>query len=41
MGTGFGVVTDIETSPEGTLYVVSISNGEIYEVYRKRREAVK
>jgi glucose/arabinose dehydrogenase len=35
-GTGFGVGTDIETSPEGTLYVVSLSNGAVYEVFRSR-----
>jgi glucose/arabinose dehydrogenase len=34
-GTGFGVGTDIETSPSGTLYVVSLSNGVVYEIYRK------
>ena len=36
VGTGFGVVTDIEPSPEGTLYVVSLDQGTIYEVSRSR-----
>jgi glucose/arabinose dehydrogenase len=35
IGTDFGVVTDIETGPGGTLFVVSISNGAIYEVFRR------
>jgi glucose/arabinose dehydrogenase len=35
IGTDFGVVTDIETGPGGNLYVVSISNGAIYEVFRR------
>jgi aldose sugar dehydrogenase len=33
-GTGFGVVTDIQTGPNGHLYVVSLSSGTIYEIYR-------
>ncbi len=32
IGRDFGVLTDIQTSPTGTLYVVSISNGAIYEI---------
>jgi glucose/arabinose dehydrogenase len=35
-GTGFGVGTDIQTSPAGTLYVVSLSNGAVYEIFRNR-----
>ena len=34
VGQGFGVVTDIETSPDGTLYVVSLDQGTVYEVFR-------
>jgi len=34
IGTDFGVVTDIRTSPDGTLYAVSLSNGAVYEIYR-------
>jgi glucose/arabinose dehydrogenase len=36
VGTGFGVVTDIEPSPDGTLYVVSLDQGTIYEVSRSQ-----
>ncbi len=31
-GRGFGVATDIRTGPNGNLYIVSISQGEIYEI---------
>ena len=33
-GRDFGVVTDIQTGPNGNLYVVSLSNGAIYEIFR-------
>jgi glucose/arabinose dehydrogenase len=33
VGIDFGVVTDIEASQQGTLYIVSLTNGEIYEVF--------
>jgi aldose sugar dehydrogenase len=36
IGTGFGVVTDIEPSPDGTLYVVSLDQGTIHEVSREQ-----
>jgi glucose/arabinose dehydrogenase len=32
IGRDFGILTDIQTSPTGTLYVVSVSNGAIYEI---------
>jgi glucose/arabinose dehydrogenase len=32
IGTDFGVVTDIEAGPDGHLFVVSLSNGAIYEI---------
>jgi glucose/arabinose dehydrogenase len=35
-GTGFGVGTDIQTGPNGNLFVVSLSSGAVYEVFRKR-----
>jgi aldose sugar dehydrogenase len=35
-GTGFGVGTDIHTGPNGNLFVVSLSNGAIYEIFRRR-----
>ena len=34
-GTGFGVGTDVETGPSGNLYVVSLSNGAVYEIFRR------
>jgi aldose sugar dehydrogenase len=34
-GTGFGVSTDIETGPNGNLYVVSLSSGAVYEISRR------
>jgi glucose/arabinose dehydrogenase len=34
-GTNFGIVTDIRTGPNGNLYVVSLVNGTIYEVYHR------
>jgi glucose/arabinose dehydrogenase len=33
-GTNFGVGTDVRTGPNGNLYVVSLSNGAVYEIYR-------
>jgi glucose/arabinose dehydrogenase len=35
IGTDFGVVTDIEAGPDGHLFVVSLSNGAIYEIQAK------
>jgi glucose/arabinose dehydrogenase len=35
-GTGFGVATDIKTGPNGNLYVVSLTNGAIYEIFRRK-----
>ncbi len=34
-GKDFGVGTDIKTGPNGNLFVVSLSNGAIYEIYRR------
>lgn len=34
-GTGFGIVTDIRTAPNGNLFVLSLSHGQIYEIYRR------
>jgi glucose/arabinose dehydrogenase len=34
-GTDFGIVTDIETGPDGNLYVVSFLEGVIYEISRR------
>lgn len=32
VGTGFGVITDIRQSPDGRLYVVSLSEGSVYRI---------
>ena len=34
-GTDFGVGTDVETGPNGNLFVVSLSHGAVYEIFRK------
>jgi len=34
-GTDFGVGTDIETGPNGNLFVVSLTHGAVYEIFRK------
>ena len=34
-GTNFGVGTHIETAPSGNLFVVSLSNGAVYEIFRR------
>jgi glucose/arabinose dehydrogenase len=35
-GTNFGVTSDIQSGPNGNLYVVSITHGSIYEIYRTK-----
>ncbi|MEX2260973.1 MAG: PQQ-dependent sugar dehydrogenase [Bryobacteraceae bacterium] len=35
-GRNFGVVTDIQTGPNGNLFVVSLSQGAIHEIHRTR-----
>jgi len=35
IGRDFGIVTDIETSPSGNLFVVSLSNGAVYEIFQR------
>lgn len=34
-GRNFGVSTDIRTGPNGNLFVVSLSNGAVYEIFRR------
>ena len=36
-GRNFGIATDIQTGPNGNLFVVSLSNGEVYEIFRLPR----
>jgi aldose sugar dehydrogenase len=33
-GREFGIATDIQTGPNGTLFVVSLSHGAVYEIFR-------
>lgn len=33
IGQNFGIATDIQTGPNGHLYVVSLSNGAVYEIF--------
>lgn len=35
IGRDFGVITDIETGPNGNLFVVSLSQGAVYEIFRR------
>jgi glucose/arabinose dehydrogenase len=35
IGQDFGVVTDIENGPNGSLFVVSLTNGSIYEIFAR------
>jgi uncharacterized repeat protein (TIGR01451 family) len=37
IGKDFGVTTDIETGPNGNVFVVSLSNGAVYEIKSKPR----
>ena len=37
-GRNFGVGTDVQTGPDGHLYVVSLSNGAVYEIHRAKRD---
>src|SRR6266540_3883925 len=36
IGRNFGIGTDIQTGPNGNLFVVSLSNGAVYEIHRRR-----
>lgn len=35
-GKNFGVGTDVQTGPNGNLFVVSLSHGKIYEIFNRR-----
>jgi len=37
IGRNFGVGTDIQTGPNGNVFVVSLTNGAIYEIFRAPR----
>jgi glucose/arabinose dehydrogenase len=34
-GEGFGIATDVETGPNGNLFVVSLTDGAVYEIARR------
>jgi glucose/arabinose dehydrogenase len=36
-GSNFGVGTDVQTGPNGNLYVVSLSDNVVYEIFRPKR----
>jgi glucose/arabinose dehydrogenase len=36
-GTNFGVAPDVQSGPNGSLYVVSISHGAVYEIFRRKK----
>jgi uncharacterized repeat protein (TIGR01451 family) len=38
-GKGFGITTDIQTGPNGNLFVVSLTNGAVYEIFRRASAA--
>lgn len=35
IGQDFGIITDIETGPNGNLFVVSLDQGTVYEIFRR------
>ncbi|HSI75963.1 MAG TPA: PQQ-dependent sugar dehydrogenase [Lunatimonas sp.] len=37
-GKNFGIGTDIQSGPNGNLYVVSLSHGAVYEIFNSRRK---
>jgi aldose sugar dehydrogenase len=37
IGRNFGVSTDVQTGPNGNLFIVSLSNGAVYEISQRRR----
>ena len=37
IGRNFGVGTDMHTGPNGNLFIVSLSNGAIYEIFATPR----
>ena len=35
-GTDFGVASDVRSGPDGNIYVVSLSHGSVYEIFRSK-----
>ncbi|HJZ56167.1 MAG TPA: CHRD domain-containing protein, partial [Gemmataceae bacterium] len=40
-GRNFGIATDIQTGPNGNLFVVSLSDGAVYEIFRAKAKPAK
>src|SRR5690349_7438318 len=38
IGRDFGVGTDIQTGPNGNLFVVSLTRGAVFEIFRRERD---
>lgn len=36
IGTDFGIITDIKTGPNGNLFVISLDQSTVYEIFRRR-----
>ena len=36
IGRDFAVITDIKTGPNGNLFVISLDQGTVYEIFRSR-----
>ena len=41
IGRDFGIITDIETAPNGNLFVVSIDQGAIYEIFNVKSRRLR
>jgi glucose/arabinose dehydrogenase len=37
-GTGFGGISDIETGPDGYLYVLSFKEGKLYMIFKEEKK---
>lgn len=36
IGRDFGIITDLKTGPNGNLFVISLDQGAVYEIFRRR-----
>jgi hypothetical protein len=41
IGRDFGVITDIKTGPNGNLFVISLDQGAVYEIFRTNAPAAR
>ena len=37
VGRDFGIITDIETGPNGNVFIVSLNRGAVYEIFRRQK----